>query len=863
MDKLEAYKLKKFVNNLKKIRGRHTELVSVYIPAGYDLNKIINHLAQEQGTASNIKDKSTRKNVIDSLEKMIRHLRLFKRTPENGLAIFAGNTAAQAGKTDLKVWSVEPPIPLNFRLYRCDQTFVLDELEKMMEVKYVFGLIAMDNREATVGLLKGSSIIVIKEMTSNVPGKTRAGGQCVSPNSLIQLSDGNIIEIKDIHNPHIVRNFSIEGNEFKDSPIIEKWETNKNKLYTFITKYPRLEINSSKDHVFFVFDNGIKEKAAEELKEGDFLLMPERINMVGNLQMLNNNYNFYHIKKSGLNYLIKKRKSLGLSQRKLQEILGLHQAVISAIKGGKYVNFRPNKLKNLCDKFDIDYEWFLQKYTLPKDKFILPKTLTPKLAQLIGYVIGDGNLEEDRVNLSESDKNLAEYYKKEFSDFFNANSSIRFRENKNYYEVRIQGRPIVRLFKSEFPEIKKSLNSRIPVKILKSKESCIGSFVKGIFDAEGYVSDEALALGMNNRIFIQQLQMLLLRLGIVSSFNEYDNRRNPYTDNHRYTIRIGDKKSLMLFNKLVGFTSKKKSLKLEELIKSRGFKGNKIRQIVISGKQVREIIEKEGLKIKDFPKVSDFFRNGRQMSKSVFKDSILKSIKSNKVIYTKLRPFLDFGLIPVKIKKISSKKGNFDLVDIAVKNQNFIANCVLVHNSSVRFARLREEAKHEFYKRISSVANKEFSMKSLKGILVGGPGMTKETFVNGNYLDTKLKEKIIATKDLSYTGEFGLNELVEKSKDKLAEEEITKEKELVNEFLEMVAKSSDKTAYGRDEVKKAIELGAVSKLLLSEEFDAIEEFEELATKYGSEVFIISVETREGVQLRDMGGVVAILRFAIG
>src|SRR3989344_5780207 len=177
MGKEEKVKLRKFINELKKIRGRHTELVSVYIPSGYDLNKIIGHLGQEQGTASNIKDKNTRKNVIDSLEKMIRHLRLFKRVPENGLAVFAGNVSAQEGKTDLKVWSIEPPQPLAMRLYRCDQTFVLYELEKMMESSNVYGLVVIDKRDAALGLLKGTAIVFLKEFTSGVPGKTKAGGQ--------------------------------------------------------------------------------------------------------------------------------------------------------------------------------------------------------------------------------------------------------------------------------------------------------------------------------------------------------------------------------------------------------------------------------------------------------------------------------------------------------------------------------------------------------------------------------------------------------------------------------------------------------------------------------------------------------------
>ncbi|MFH2020775.1 MAG: peptide chain release factor aRF-1 [archaeon] len=167
----------KFIKQLENRRGRHTELVSVYIPAGYDLNKIINHLAQEQGTATNIKDSTTRKNVIDSLERMIQHLRLFKRTPEHGLAAFAGNIAEREGQQDIGVYSIEPPEPLNFRLYRCDKLFVLDNLKEMAEKKDTYGLIVMDKREGNIAILKGKSIIPLTTTTSYVPGKTRAGGQ--------------------------------------------------------------------------------------------------------------------------------------------------------------------------------------------------------------------------------------------------------------------------------------------------------------------------------------------------------------------------------------------------------------------------------------------------------------------------------------------------------------------------------------------------------------------------------------------------------------------------------------------------------------------------------------------------------------
>jgi peptide chain release factor subunit 1 len=172
----QKYELKKFTKELALYRGRHTELVSVYVPQDYDLNKIINHLSQEQGTASNIKSASTRNNVIDALEKMIQHLRLYARTPEHGLAAFAGNVAPE-GKYDFKVFSIEPPVPLKIRIYRCDKTFVLEPLIEMLEEREVYGLVVMDRREGDIALLRGKSIVPLTHSKSNVPGKTRAGGQ--------------------------------------------------------------------------------------------------------------------------------------------------------------------------------------------------------------------------------------------------------------------------------------------------------------------------------------------------------------------------------------------------------------------------------------------------------------------------------------------------------------------------------------------------------------------------------------------------------------------------------------------------------------------------------------------------------------
>jgi len=128
----------------------------------------------------------------------------------------------------------------------------------------------------------------------------------------------------------------------------------------------------------------------------------------------------------------------------------------------------------------------------------------------------------------------------------------------------------------------------------------------------------------------------------------------------------------------------------------------------------------------------------------------------------------------------------------------------------------------------------------------------------------EVKKKIIAVKDLSYTEEFGLQELVDKSQDILANEDIADEKEVMNQFFTLLSTKPNKVSYGPDEVRKNVEMGVAEILLLSEALDdkTIEEFEEKAEQFNTEVKIISTETREGAQLKDLGKIAAILRYEV-
>ncbi|MBI5223081.1 peptide chain release factor 1 [Candidatus Micrarchaeota archaeon] len=176
-DSEKMYLLKKELRKLEALRGSGTELVTVYIPAGSPVHEMGNRLREEMSQASNIKSKSTRTNVIGALDRIINHLKLFKKTPENGLAVFCGNVSDNPAKTDIELFSLEPPEKLNIGAYRCDSKFFLEPLQGLSEVTDSYGIVVLDGREATIAIVRGTNISVVKKLQSQAHAKINKGGQ--------------------------------------------------------------------------------------------------------------------------------------------------------------------------------------------------------------------------------------------------------------------------------------------------------------------------------------------------------------------------------------------------------------------------------------------------------------------------------------------------------------------------------------------------------------------------------------------------------------------------------------------------------------------------------------------------------------
>ncbi len=231
--------------------------------------------------------------------------------------------------------------------------------------------------------------------------------------------------------------------------------------------------------------------------------------------------------------------------------------------------------------------------------------------------------------------------------------------------------------------------------------------------------------------------------------------------------------------------------------------------------------------------------------------------------------------------------------------------------SARRYERGREMELTYFFNRVSEHATRTFiDSNKITGLIVGGPGPTKDEFLKGEYLHYELQKKVIAVLDLGYSGREGVRELVEKASDILKDVRLVEEKRLVQRFLSEVNRQGGLAVYGLPRVMEALQKASAEVVLVSDDMelvtidatckkcrtqksqtvpsprkiqtrqdmgatpcsscgaidyeisekDLVDALEEIALQGGTKVEVISSGTEEGSMFKTFGGVAALLRY---
>ena len=137
--------------------------------------------------------------------------------------------------------------------------------------------------------------------------------------------------------------------------------------------------------------------------------------------------------------------------------------------------------------------------------------------------------------------------------------------------------------------------------------------------------------------------------------------------------------------------------------------------------------------------------------------------------------------------------------------------------SAKRFQKLREMELSYFYNRVAQTTREYFiDIYPVKGLIISGPGPTKEDFINGNYLEYRLQNNIINTIDAGYSGAEGIREAFAKSADILGSFRLVEEKKMIEDLFREINTNTGKGSYGLQEVIEYLKNNVVKTVLITD-----------------------------------------------
>jgi len=508
-------------------------------------------------------------------------------------------------------------------------------------------------------------------------GGNIVGHACLTEDSLIQLGNGDIIEIKDMKegNNVLSSDFSVmKLNKEKNEKVFVNPDVKE--IYNIKTN---CQINCSPLHRFFsVEEFSIIEKEAKDLNKGDFIAQ------VGNLEIDGEEREIPKLKLKRVGKIaeeesvkIKQRldknkitrkeicKNIGITPRQFRRVLNQEYPTSFEV------------LENLNNYFSGSQILQLVPVISNKHKdMIIPETLNPHFAQIFGYFIGDGSFESRALQFRDERIEVLQTYQAFFKELFNIDGKISKVKGKKCYNLNINSQEIRDLFEVMFHSILSEVG--------KSNKEVVAGFIKGFFDAEGHIDKKKtnITVAQKNSEILRYLQLFMLRLGIRSTIK----------------YNIGVKKKINVLRVVykdvakymqIGFTASDKQNRLIEVVK-KSLSGYSYQLMPIRRRELRKLLEDCGLRYStiiksrtggyEFVSRNELNCAFRQLMNCNIKDRQLKQkigfiskLLNGDVVFEKIRELNIFE---------NSEKMLYDF-SVPAK-ENYVANGFIVHNSTFR-----------------------------------------------------------------------------------------------------------------------------------------------------------------------------------
>lgn len=540
----------------------------------------------------------------------------------------------------------------------------------------------------------------LKEICAELGEGAEGGGHCLIGDTIIFDEKKGFIEIKELSANRIL---SHNENNLVFEKINDKFTKDVSQTYYLKTK--TFAIRCSKDHRFFVFeDGGIKEKKALELKPKDFMLGINEININYSCQKLEVDPYIYlkpegievlkeAREKSQLSYLDIKNKDLNLVRHKLYDLEKRYSH-----------RLKKSELVSLLKCLGIP-EKKITKKMINREFISKISEVTPDLSRLIGYLVGNGYIDKNRLEFKELDRVLVNKFSEIVGNNFNP--TIKTINRGSHFVVRAFSSDFCTVLKKNFPELSlKAKFVKIPKKIIFSGKKQNADFIGGLFDAEGCVTLHSIKIAMSSKRILAETQLLLLNYGVESSLRE------KISVPGMFDLEINDFNSLERFSNKIKFTkNSKKDIKLKKLIKELSMKKrNSNMYLPISMGDLIKFLRNQQIPTKLFN--FDLIRRAgyKKISKYLFDEKILPTIRAfnkknkSKAISEWIELVNPKNLKWCEIKKIDIENKKTKMFDLSIPTtENYMANGLIVHNSIAAGCKIKKEQRERFLELLGKV----------------------------------------------------------------------------------------------------------------------------------------------------------------
>ena len=296
---------------------------------------------------------------------------------------------------------------------------------------------------------------------------------------------------------------------------------------------------------------------------------------------------------------------------------------------------------------------------------------SPYLFYMLGYVLGDGWINEDGVNYCSECSEVHSTIKNFIDDNGYKTYSRQRSENLSFYEYAIFNRELVKFVQSlDWDISKKSKEKVIPDSILEAPKNDLCALIGGLFDADGYASflETSSKVGLKSTALemLRQVKMLLNNMGVESNLRKSgENNGIPYYD----LVLANDYNSLKRFQEYIDFIIPHKKQNLEKIIarsETRNYQNKMVPglgEMLKSEGSYKTIMGERGNWGNNFSQ--NRFDNVANLSDE--KSEILKAIKKEGVVFSRIKTIKPCETVSV---------------DITVEGEeNYIGNGLVHHNS--------------------------------------------------------------------------------------------------------------------------------------------------------------------------------------